>query len=185
MLSVAPPKVSKIAADILSNMNIKFKLQSTVIDEHQLPNGGLELKLSTGETLTADVYIPTFGLIPNSSFIPARFLNAKGFATVDANLNLKGRTDVWALGDVCDMEYCQILSCNRQTAHVAQSVIATMSGKTVPPYKPATKLMMGVQFGKKAGTGFYGSWKIPSFIPVMLRKTLFVEKLGPTVEGTA
>lgn len=156
-----------------------------VADEHQLPDGRQELKLSTGETLTTDVYIPTFGLIPNSSFIPDRFLNAKGFATVDPNLNLKGTTDVWALGDVCDMEYCQFLSCSKQSDHVARSVIAVLSGTTLPPYKPATKRMMGLQIGKKAGTGFIGGWKLPSFLVVKLRKTLFVERLGSTIDGSA
>jgi len=42
---------------------------------------------------------------------------------------------------------------------------------------------MGLQIGKKAGTGHFGNFKIPSFIIVKARKTLFVENMGPTVNG--
>ena len=43
---------------------------------------------------------------------------------------------------------------------------------------------MGLQLGKKAGTGHFGSMRIPSFVIVWARKNLFVEKLGPTVDGS-
>lgn len=44
--------------------------------------------------------------------------------------------------------------------------------------------MMGVQIGKKTGVGHYGSWRIPEFMINHFRKTLFVEKLRPTVDGS-
>jgi len=43
---------------------------------------------------------------------------------------------------------------------------------------------MGFQIGKKAGTGHLGNWKIPSFLIVFLRKSLFIEKLASTVNGS-
>jgi hypothetical protein len=43
---------------------------------------------------------------------------------------------------------------------------------------------MGLQIGKKAGTGHFGAWKIPSFVIVMARKNLFIERLGPTIDGS-
>lgn len=43
---------------------------------------------------------------------------------------------------------------------------------------------MGLQVGKKAGTGHYGAWKIPSFIIVFARKNLFIDNLGTTVDGS-
>jgi apoptosis-inducing factor 2 len=43
---------------------------------------------------------------------------------------------------------------------------------------------MGFLIGKKAGTGHVGSLKIPSFIIVRVRKTLFLERLGRTVDGS-
>jgi hypothetical protein len=43
---------------------------------------------------------------------------------------------------------------------------------------------MGVQIGKNAGTGHYGSVKLPSFLIRRVRKTLFVERMAPTVTGS-
>lgn len=44
--------------------------------------------------------------------------------------------------------------------------------------------MMGLQIGKKAGTGHYGNMKIPSFVIVFARKNLFTEKIEATVNGS-
>lgn len=43
---------------------------------------------------------------------------------------------------------------------------------------------MGFQIGKKSGTGHFGWFRIPTFVVVYLRKTLFVERLASTVDGS-
>lgn len=43
---------------------------------------------------------------------------------------------------------------------------------------------MGLSIGKKAGTGHFGSMKIPSFVIVWARKNLFIENMRPTVNGS-
>ena len=45
--------------------------------------------------------------------------------------------------------------------------------------------MIGVQIGKKVGTGHFGSVRLPSFLVIMLRKTLFIENLPKTVDGNS
>ncbi|CAO2648882.1 Nn.00g098310.m01.CDS01 [Neocucurbitaria sp. VM-36] len=185
ILSATPTSVSKLATQALQNVDVQLKLQTKIIDSAPLPNGGQELKLSNGETLTTDMYIPTFGLVPNTSFIPAPFVNANGFVTVDTHLNLKDTTDIWALGDVCDVEYCQFISCDRQSTYVAKSIVAILGGgKVAAPYKAIASRFMGIQIGKKAGTAFYGNLRIPSFLVVWTRKNLFIDKLGSTVDGS-
>ena len=44
--------------------------------------------------------------------------------------------------------------------------------------------MMGLQIGKKNGTGHVGNMKLPSFIVASLRKTLLIEKLPKIVDGS-
>jgi hypothetical protein len=44
--------------------------------------------------------------------------------------------------------------------------------------------MIGLQIGPNAGTGYYGTWRLPSFLVVYMRKTLFLEKLKGTVNGS-
>jgi hypothetical protein len=45
--------------------------------------------------------------------------------------------------------------------------------------------MMGLQIGKDAGIGHVGTWKLPSFLVVRMRKNLFVERMEGMVNGKA
>jgi NADH dehydrogenase FAD-containing subunit len=108
----------------------------------QMPNGRQELTLSGGDKLITDMYIPTFGLIPNSSYVPAKFLNANGSVTVDGYLKVKGAGAVWAIGDVSDVEPSQFISCDRQSAYLAKNITFILSNKTPLPYKVATSRMI-------------------------------------------
>ena len=120
-------------------MNVK--LRTKVTDSVQLSDGRKQLTLSTGEKLTTDMYVPTFGLIPNSSYIPASYLNANGSVMVDEFLRVKGAKDVWAIGDVSDVESWQFITCDRQSTHLARNMISMMNNKPPLPYKVAASRM--------------------------------------------
>lgn len=175
--------VSKYALKALDNLKVDVKLGTKVTNTEQLPDGRRELTLSSGAKLTTDMYVPTFGLIPNSAYVPASHLNAVGSVMVDGFLRVKGAKDVWAIGDVADAESWQFSPCDRQSAHLAKNMISLMNNKPTLPYKVHARRMMGLQIGKEAGTGHIGTFKIPSFIIMWARKTLFVENMGPTVNG--
>jgi NADH dehydrogenase FAD-containing subunit len=85
------------------------------------------------------MYIPAFGLVPNSSFVPAQYLDSKGLVAVDEHLNIPGHSNVWALGDVCATEGMQLLTGTKQSEYVAKDVLGTLSGKQNIGYKPATR----------------------------------------------
>ncbi|KFY94385.1 hypothetical protein V500_03284 [Pseudogymnoascus sp. VKM F-4518 (FW-2643)] len=184
VLEGSPASVSKIATNSLLKLNVDIKLQAKLTSTTQTPSGQ-ELILSSGERLAADLTIPTFGLVPNSSYVPEKFLNATGYVMVDEYLKVKSAGSVWAIGDVCDTEYSQFLSCDRQSAHVAKAVLSTLKGdKIPPPYQPYTSRFMGFQIGRQSGTGHFGWFIMPTFVVVYLRKTLFVERLASTVDGS-
>jgi len=42
---------------------------------------------------------------------------------------------------------------------------------------------MGLQIGRKAGTGHFGTFRVPSFVIVWARRNLFTERLRGTVGG--
>ncbi|KFY44494.1 hypothetical protein V494_01451 [Pseudogymnoascus sp. VKM F-4513 (FW-928)] len=185
VLEGSPASVSKISTDSLLKLNVDIKLQTKLMNTIQKPDGRQELILSSGENLAADLTIPTFGLVPNSSYIPGKFLNTNGYVMVDEYLKVKNAESVWALGDVCDTENSQILSCDRQSVYVAKAILSTLgSDKIPPPYQPFTSRFMGFQIGKKSGTGHFGWFRIPTFVVVYLRKNLFVERLATTVDGS-
>ncbi|MCJ1400479.1 hypothetical protein MMC11_003685 [Xylographa trunciseda] len=184
ILEGSPTSISKYALKALANLNVDVKLDTKVMGSVQLPDGRKELTLSSGDKLTTDMYVPTFGLVPNSSYIPTSYLNANGSVMVDEFLRVKGAKDVWAIGDVSDIELPQFITCDRQSTHLAKNMISILSNKPLLPYKVAASRFMGLQIGKKAATGHFGTFKVPTFIIIKARKTLFVENMGPTVNGT-
>lgn len=125
----------------LQDLKVKVTLQTKVINSTQMSNGQQELTLSGGDKIVADMYIPTFGVIPNSSYIPTEFLNSNGFVIVDENLNVKGAESVWAVGDISDTEPSQFIYGDRQSAHLAKNIVLVLSNKVQRPYKVATSRM--------------------------------------------
>ncbi|KAF2427554.1 FAD/NAD(P)-binding domain-containing protein [Tothia fuscella] len=181
VLTTCPASVSNLALKELEKLKVDVKLQTKVTASAQLPDGQQELILSTGETLLADMYIPTFGLDPNSYYVPTKFLSSNKAVVVDAHLKVKGAEDVWAIGDVSDVEGSQFITCDKQSAYLAKALATTLNGKAPVPYKVNTTRF---QIGKKAGTGYYGNIRLPSFLVVHLRKNLSLQNLRPTIDGT-
>jgi NADH dehydrogenase FAD-containing subunit len=137
ILPTTPANVTKYATQALQSLGVTIRYHTTVVNTSSLPDGTEQtLHFSNGETLITNMYIPAFGLLPNSAFVPSKYLNTDGFVTLDPYLKLKGTTNAWALGDVCDVEGMQALSCDRQSVYVAKSVVALLSGKNTMPYKP-------------------------------------------------
>lgn len=158
----------------LQNLKVEIKLQTKINGSAQMPDGRQELILSSGDRLIADMYIPTFGVKPNSSCIHDDFLGANKFVMVDEFLKVKGTEDVWAIGDVSNVEGSQILFCDNQSAYLAKNMVLILSGRTPLSYKVSKSGMiifliteleffptdlfievMGIQVGRKTGTGHF------------------------------
>jgi apoptosis-inducing factor 2 len=86
------------------------------------------------------MYIPAFGLSPNSSYIPSKFLDDKGFVEVDMNLRVKGAEDVWAIGDVSALEWNQYLAGRAQAIYLSKNFGSALKGKVPAPYKISTRM---------------------------------------------
>jgi len=177
-------------------------LHKSIISTTKLPNGQQELTLSGGEKLITDMYIPTFGLITNSSYIPSKFLDAKKLVMVDEYLAVRGAKNIWAIGDVSDAEFPQFLPMDRQSKYLAKELVSILRGTPVAPYKAMTTRraallndeldflltfvgFCGLQIGKYTATGHYGNTRIPSFIVAYMRKNLFTHMLKGIADGTS
>jgi apoptosis-inducing factor 2 len=42
----------------------------------------------------------------------------------------------------------------------------------------------GIQIGRKAGMGHFGTWIIPSFVIVYVRRNIFMEKMQGILDGS-
>lgn len=119
----------------LQNLKVNIRLSQKVIGSTPLPNNRTEVSLSTGEKLIADLYIPSVGVVPNSSYIPTKHLNAEGFVVVDEYFGVKGAEDVYAIGDVCDVEPPQFIYADRQSTFLAKNLALILGGKPPLAYK--------------------------------------------------
>ncbi|KAJ4246299.1 hypothetical protein NW762_013650 [Fusarium torreyae] len=183
VLDNRPESVSKSASSQLQALGVKIKLSTKVSEPVTLPDGRQEVTLSGGEKVVTDLVIPTFGVIPNSSFVPPSLLDKNGFVKVNEYLAVEGREDIFAVGDVSNVEAPQFWFVNKQSAHMGKNFVSLVSGKPLTPYKASTTGMIGVQIAK-SGTGHYGNWRLPGFVVAAIRKTLFVEMLPKVIDGT-
>lgn len=99
------------------------------------------LEFSDGEKLLIDLYIPTIGVKPNSSYIPEKHLNNNAFVIVDDFLKVKGVDNVWAIGDVSDREPPVFMAASNQATYAAKSLGLILSKKTPLAYKDGIRGM--------------------------------------------
>ncbi|KAH8425255.1 NAD(P)/FAD-dependent oxidoreductase [Aspergillus melleus] len=184
VLDSAIPSVSKVASDILHRLAVEVKLSTKVVSSSPISSGQIELTLSSGEKILTDMYIPTYGVLPNSSYIPASYLDDKGFVKVDQQFRVSGQPNVFAIGDVSNLEPPQVMFVDKQSTHLAKNIVLVLGGKQPVEYKLGPK-GLGLQIGRKTGTGHLGNFKIPGFLVHMLRKNLFLDKVAPLVDGSA
>jgi NADH dehydrogenase FAD-containing subunit len=126
------------ATSALLSLHVSINYLTKVVSSSPTPDGGITLTLSNGEQLDADMYIPAFGLSPNSSYIPSKFLDDKGFVEVDMNLRVKGAEDVWAIGDVSALEWNQYLAGRAQALYLSKNFGLILKGKVPAVYKIST-----------------------------------------------
>jgi NADH dehydrogenase FAD-containing subunit len=111
--------MTRIATAALLDLHVSIRYKTRVISSSSESEEGVTITLSNEERLSADMYIPAFGLTANSSYIPSKFLNENGFVVVDQHLHVKGADDVWAIGDVSALERKQYLACRAQAIYLS------------------------------------------------------------------
>jgi NADH dehydrogenase FAD-containing subunit len=86
------------------------------------------------------MYIPSFGVEPNTSFLPSEFLDVDGFVRVDQYLRVTGTKDVYAIGDVSNVQGPKAFHVKAQSKYLAKSLVLNVLGKrsAVVPYKAST-----------------------------------------------
>ncbi|WQF80840.1 Putative FAD/NAD(P)-binding domain, FAD/NAD(P)-binding domain superfamily [Colletotrichum destructivum] len=174
------PQLGKIAAKNLQQLQVKLVTNARVTEADT--TGALKsVKLSNGETLTADLYLPLFGVRPNTTFVPEHLLDDKGNVKLKHDLRVEGLINVWGVGDVGNLEAKQLMRAEGQALHLADNLDAVLTGNEtkVKDLKLTLKPQVFVTIGKKKATGQFNTMKLPGFIVSAAKaKTFFTEK-GP------
>jgi NADH dehydrogenase FAD-containing subunit len=167
LLEGATDVVQKAAESLLRRKNVEILKGVTVHQADQDPETkSWTVTLSTGQTITADEYISTTGVIPNNQFIQKVFLNRHGWINVDDQLRVVGdgtsRSDTYAVGDITCHPYRLLSRVSLQGTIVASNIAASIRDDTsLATYSAeAQKKMMVVPVGQSTGTGHIGGWTL-------------------------
>jgi len=164
LIGSLPTHIAQGAENELKKLNVKIVKGVKVTGAKATTDGKQELTLSNGETLTTDLYLPTAGVLPNTDYVPKTLLNEKGDVVVDHFLKVKNVEDIWAAGDVVDIEPSQQVYCEKQAAALAKNLDLVLKGKEPVVYKYGGARMMGLSLGRSKATGGSGNMKIPGLI---------------------
>lgn len=191
------PRVSLIAKNLLEKLGVDVRINTKVTAVSPAPGGqGVEVVLSSGETVPADLLIPTLGQKPNTDFLPKEFLNSHGFVQTTDYLNLPGHSNIWALGDVTHYEgnrkatttdpCCQVLTWNLKRVILEEGNVAVGDGAGWSIYKHSLDQMMFVPIGGKRGTGQVKAWKVWGFFVWLLKgRDYMVPWIVKSVSGSS
>lgn len=157
--------VRETALRELEKLKVKFVASARVTGATPTGKGGqttLEITKEGGkkETLVADVYVPTFGVVPNTAFLPAKLLTDGGFVRTTPTLQVAGYANLFVAGDASDIQPPQGKHADDQVQHLVKNLDAFISGQgELAEYKPDGKILLGITIGRSKATGQIGNWK--------------------------
>ncbi|TPX09663.1 uncharacterized protein E0L32_009136 [Thyridium curvatum] len=133
------------------------------------------------QSLEADLYLPTVGLVPNSDFAPSSMLDAQGRFKQTASLRAEGFGNVFVLGDVGNLQTATAKHAGDQVQHLTKVLGPYLSGgqKAEPAYKADNGPMFAVTLGKSHGIGQMGTWKLWSWLVAMVKSKHMGTNMAP------
>lgn len=183
-----PTNIAQGAENTIKKMHVNVLKGVKITGSAPTADGKTELSLSDGTTKTVDLYLPTIGVIPNTEYIPKNLLDSKCQVIVDEYLRVKGVEDVWAAGDLTNLDFAQIIYAEKQASAAAKNLDLVLKGKEPVGYKSGGEggRMMGLALGRSKATGRSGNMKIPSLVIWWFKgRTLGTEKMPSVVNGSA
>lgn len=171
--------------------------------------GKTRVALSGGGELLTDLYLPTTGLVPNTGFLPADFLNEARYVDVDDFMRVPAGRDVWAVGDVVskprasylntDAQVCLPTPCPPPADHprprdadrvvraagVAKNIELVLRGRDQQVVKGPSVDIFLCSAGRGRGAGRFGPVPVPSLAVWAIKgRTLGMERTSKYVNGS-
>lgn len=142
---------------------------------------GAPVEWSTGQPPTsADAVVWAIGQVrPNTDWLPAELLDEKGFVRVTPHLQVPGRPNVFAVGDVAATDPLRSSARNRGDGILAHNIRAAFAGKPLRAYRAPKRRwgsVLGVQpnglevFTPKGQAFRFPAWSFDRVLmPVVVR----------------
>ena len=186
VLPMIKPSGSSAASKMLKQKKVKI-VTSTRVTGAEASGDAWTVSLDNGDKLSADLYIPTTGVIPNNSFIPKQFLNEEGWVKVSKEMRVESSENIYAAGDITNNSMRLSFKAAEQASVAANNLKADILGKGErKTFDQGESIIMVVPIGESGGTGLLFGFTPFSFIVKMIKgKDYFISKAAPMVAGKA
>ncbi|KAH7025117.1 uncharacterized protein B0I36DRAFT_251272 [Microdochium trichocladiopsis] len=185
----------KLGVKVLANTKV-VEIRGVAEGEKdgEFSEGSIVLTLSSGSTLTADVYLPLFGVRPNTDLVPPQLLDEAGNVKLEkTTMRVIGTDNIWGIGDIGDLEPKQVTNTDAQITFLADALDQVLTGNgqgaaaaksPAKEYKPLDKTMIFLSLGPKYGTGQVGGWKLWGWMVNYVKgRRIFVDTAPDYVAG--
>jgi NADH dehydrogenase FAD-containing subunit len=139
--------------------------------------------LTSGNTMTADVYIHAAGVVPNNEFIPSALLDEDGWVEVDRHFRASRiplSANIYAVGDITSNAQRIASRMSTITGAVVSNLRADILGKGARSTFDAAKqsVFLAVPLGKSDGTGQLGWFVFPGFVLAIFKGKDYMTGMG-------
>jgi NADH dehydrogenase FAD-containing subunit len=192
------PKAAKVAEQRLTSLNVKTVHNVRATSSTVLKDGKVFVELSDGSSKTVDVYVDATGGLPNTSFLPAHWLDDSKRVAADSRSirATKAPVGVYAIGDVASYSKGIIPDATWTVPALGYSIwfdlraaatespvgTATLKEKR---YKQIESDIGFVPVGPKGGVGVVFGWIIPSFFVWLAKSRTFMLEKAPAFANGA
>ncbi|KAH4024760.1 hypothetical protein HBI62_201830 [Parastagonospora nodorum] len=199
LLTSLRPAIGQAAERKLKTMGVDVVLNTRVVGAEKNRLGRTTVTLAQGETLEADLYVPAYGVEPNSSWLPTSLLDDRNYLVTNDTLRVEGAgSRVYVIGDVGSyshnniwdiLDSIPVLAVNMKRDLLSYNAMLPNEksrGKD-RMFKTETRERMAVPMGTSGGVGAFMGWWLPSWA-VWLGKgrDYLIGMAGlPTVNGKA
>lgn len=192
LLPVLRKSLSDKAQRQLENVGVTVMYSVKVSESKETSDGKTELTLDDGNSLTADIYIPAFGVKPNTEFLPDNIKGKDGYvATNGRTLRVDAAGPrVYAAGDVAAVDkggvlnlYSSIPVLGANSSHdlLSEAGVSAPAERSYTRKDGETQL---VPVGAKTGVGAFNGWQMPGFAVSMIKgKDYMLKNMGDITEG--
>jgi NADH dehydrogenase FAD-containing subunit len=190
------PAIAKIADQKLRALGVDILYNTKVVDAKE-SNGRTTVTLANGEIHEADLYVPAYGVEPNSSWLPADLLDDKKYLKTSDTLRVDAAgSRVYAIGDIGSYSRNNAIDIINSLPVLAINLKRDLLSYNplLPDEKPKGKdrvfkvderEMMVVPLGSGGGVGAIMGWKLPSWAAWLIKGRDFLVGMSglPTVNG--
>jgi apoptosis-inducing factor 2 len=183
---------AKKVQKLLEKVGVTVVYNAKVTGSKQTSEGKTDVQLDNGKTMTADVYIPAFGVQPNTEWLPTSLKGKNGYVNTNPktlHVDSAGPR-VYAAGDVAGADRGGVLNAFSSIpvlgANITHDLLGDAKLGDVPEktYKRNDGETQLVPVGPKAGVGAFNGFSIPSFLVTQFKgKDYMVGQMGNITEG--